>query len=514
MTTLKKKMQIEFSSALSDIAEVNKSFDCAKLRVAYTGKNRNNSYISTEAFEHAVPTMFNVPVVANYNREDDEIGSHDGTWIKDKNGEVQYVNITQPVGVVPESAQWYWEDVDDGGEMHKYFCTEVLLWKRQEAYQKIKENGVTKHSMEISVTDGEMLDDYYKINEFQYTAFCLLGTATPCFESSSLFTFSAEEQEEFKLQYTQMLEELKELGSSYSEKEKEANLKLKELLEQYSVSMEDVGFEVEGLSDEELEAKFAEVFADGDDASDGNADQESTDDGDADDIDYDNEEDGGEGEGTIKQPKEFVLDSQMRDSLHAAVEGLGEIEREWGSYPRYCLADYDADVQEVYFIDLEDYKLYGCGFEFDGDDIVFDTENIKRKKYQIVDYIEGGSEQEFALGDIFDMFDQVYVKDPIDANEFKRLQDFEANVLKEKREDEENKLFAEFEDQLKENESFVALKKNAADYTIDALRKELFALIGQMQFTVKDTKPAPGIVFEDKPKNSSMRKLFAWKDAE
>lgn len=507
-------MQIEFSSALSDIAEVNKSFDCAKLRVAYTGKNRNNSYISTEAFERAVPTMFNVPVVANYSREDNEIGSHDGEWIKDKNGEVQYVNITQPVGVVPESATWYWEDVEDNGEMHKYFCTEVLLWKRQEAYQKIKDNGVTKHSMEISVIDGEMLDDYYNIKDFQYTAFCLLGTATPCFESSGLFTFSTEEQEEFKLQYTQMLEELKELGGSYSEKEKEANLKLKELLEKYSVTIEDVEFEVEGLSDEELEAKFAEVFADDDPDNSGSNDDPVSDDG-GDDIDHDNEEDGGEGENKIKQPEEFMLNSQMADNLRAAIIDLGMIEREWGSYPRYCIVDYDAEAQEVYFLDLEDYKLYGCNFELDGDDIAIDTENIKRKKYQIVDYVEGGSEQEFNLDAIFEAFDNAYIKDPIDADEFKRLQDFEASVLKERREAEENELFAEFEDQLKDNESYIALREHAADYTIDALRKELFALIGQMQFTVKeDPKPAPGIVFEDKPKNSSMRKLFAWKDAE
>ena len=38
--------------------------------------------------------------------------------------------------------------------------------------------------------------------------------------------------------------------------------KLNELWAQYNKTLEDLDFEYEGLSDEELEAKFAEVFAD------------------------------------------------------------------------------------------------------------------------------------------------------------------------------------------------------------------------------------------------------------
>ena len=115
-----KNMKIEFSSALLDIAEVNSSFDIGKLRVAYTGKNRNNTFISKESFERAIPTMFNCPVVANYIREEEQIGSHDGEFVKDKDGNVKYVNITQPVGLVPESAQWNWENINDNGVIHQY----------------------------------------------------------------------------------------------------------------------------------------------------------------------------------------------------------------------------------------------------------------------------------------------------------------------------------------------------------------------------------------------------------
>ncbi len=96
-----------------------------------------------------------------------------------------------PVGVVPESARYFWREItEDDGSVHNYLCVDVLLWKRQEAYKKIKEDGITAESMEISVKDGRMQDGFFVIDDFEFTAFCLLGSAEPCFESASLAMFS------------------------------------------------------------------------------------------------------------------------------------------------------------------------------------------------------------------------------------------------------------------------------------------------------------------------------------
>ena len=43
-------MRIVFSSGISNLVEKNSSFDSGVLRVAYTGKNRNNSFISKETY--------------------------------------------------------------------------------------------------------------------------------------------------------------------------------------------------------------------------------------------------------------------------------------------------------------------------------------------------------------------------------------------------------------------------------------------------------------------------------
>lgn len=206
---MEKKISITYESSLKNIVSINPSFDLGILKVAYTGLNRNNSFISEETFEKCIKSIYNCPVVCNYNRETNSIGSHDIEIISNGDNNYKIINITQPVGVVPESAKYWWEDIVDNGVNHRYLCVEVLLWKRQEAYEHIKDNKVIEHSMEIDVVNGGFSKEgYYNITEFIFTAFCLLESAEPCFESSALHMFSIDD---FKEQYSLMMKELKEI---------------------------------------------------------------------------------------------------------------------------------------------------------------------------------------------------------------------------------------------------------------------------------------------------------------
>ena len=199
-------MRIVFSSGISNLVEKNSSFDSGVLRVAYTGKNRNNSFISKETYECCIQSIYNCPIVCNYDRETDTIGSHDIELVSTDDGGMKIVNITQPVGVIPESAKYWWEEIEDNSGVHEYLCVDALIWKRQEAYRKIKDDGITDESMEISIKEGEMVDGMYVIKRFEFTAFCLLGTAEPCFESASLEMFSCDG---FKQQLAEMMQEFK-----------------------------------------------------------------------------------------------------------------------------------------------------------------------------------------------------------------------------------------------------------------------------------------------------------------
>ena len=267
-----KNMSIVFSASIDRLTEYNSSFDKGILRVCYVGANRNNSFISEETFELCMPSIYNCPIVCNYDRETGEIGSHDMEIVKGEDGRLSLVNITDPVGVVPESAKYWFENFEEeDGTVHKYLYVEVLLWKRQEAYQKIKEDGITDESMEISIKEGHMENGIYVIERFEFTAFCLLGTAKPCYESASLMVFS---QEDFKMKLGEMMREFKENVQTaqspdgvgiylqfYSEGGKKALDKKKELMSKYGLTEEMLGFSLEEFTLDELEAKFEEIKA-------------------------------------------------------------------------------------------------------------------------------------------------------------------------------------------------------------------------------------------------------------
>lgn len=98
-----RNMSIVFSSGISDITERNSSFDSGVLRVCYTGRNRNNSFISKETFERCMSSIYNCPIVCRYDRETDTIGSHDMELVTDKDGGMRIVNVTHLSALSPKA---------------------------------------------------------------------------------------------------------------------------------------------------------------------------------------------------------------------------------------------------------------------------------------------------------------------------------------------------------------------------------------------------------------------------
>lgn len=474
---MEKIMNLEYSSTLTNLIEANPSFDRGTLRIAYTGKNRNRSFIGKNDFERAIPSMFGCPVVANYSVEENEIGSHDAEFVDTKDGDVRYVNLTEPVGFVPPGAVWGWEIVEDDGVMHQYLTTEVMLWKRQAAYKKIKENGITSQSMEISVTDGEMCDDYYKINDFYFTAFCLLGTAEPCFESAALFTF--EHKEEFQRQLTEMYEEFKlafTADEDFQVKEvadKKMD-KLNELLSAYGLLIEDLGFEVEDLTDEELEAKFIETYGELEVVSELEVEPAE--------AENEFEAEGevkGESETEVPSGEDFSLNSQVCEALSDYVRGMETVDYEWGSLPRYYMFDFDESANEVYFEDSTDWKIYGAVYSFDGDIVSIDLETMKRKKFAIVDFVEG-TEQSVSYAEHFENATQSIIDKY--TSKYAELETKYNALISEAEQAQKEELFERFEAKIGDAPEFASLKINAMDYSIEELENKLYALIGRKQF--------------------------------
>lgn len=471
---MNKVLNLTYASSLTRLCEINSSFDAGVLRIAYAGENRNGSYIDKKTFEKCMKTIFNCPIVCNYDRDTDTLGGHDMEVVRDSEGELKIVNLTTPVGCIPESAKVFWETIEEeDGSTHEYLCAEALLWKRQEAYQKIKKDGFTAQSMEITVKDGESIGGVYKIYDFEFTAFALIGVE-PCFESASL-EFS---KQDFKQQLSEMMLEIKESFSkvntsteddnihpqNYSMEGGEKVLKDKlDLIAKYGLDAETLDFSIDDISLDELEEKLKEFTADKSD------DNHNDTDGDAD--------------------SKFALEGNFREELCRVLEAE-KVQREWGEVTRYWFVDYDKDANEVFCWDSNDWLLYGFAYKIDGDAVIIDFDSKKRKKYEIVDFDEGEQASPFAA--VYTMLEEkIHSNTDLEAkyqsasdtiasmkSELDTLRQFKADTDAAVAKTERDEIFAQFED-LSGVEAFEALKAEAEKYDVATLEEKCFAIRGK-----------------------------------
>lgn len=479
-----RKMNIVFESGIDRIVAGNASFDKGVLRVCYTGANRNNTFLSRATIERCIHTIYNCPVVCNYDRDTDSIGAHDQTFVSDANGNTKLVNLTQPVGIVPESAKYWWEEITDASGVHEYLCTDVLLWKRQEAYAKIKENKVTDESMEISVYSGQMIDGVYHIDDFEFTAFCLLESAPPCFESASLTTYALDE---FKAQMTAMMNEVRQFSLAQSPDgvgiqnqlleggESKLDPKKEELIKEYGIDVTTLDFSIEDMTVDELRAKF-EAMKNAPQATPAPADPAPA-------------EPAPQGN--------FVLESQVANELGNAVGAEQMIDKYGDSYSRYWMWDYDKDVSEVYVVDRMDYNYYGFSYTMSGDKAVVDFATKKRMKIALEPYVDGtqGAAAASAFSLVVDKYQQDNAKlkkDFTDASakisglekELEELRKFKADTDAAAAQSEREQVLAQFED-LAGNEAFESLKSDCAKFSKEDLEEKCFAIRGRLGASIK-----------------------------
>ena len=487
-----KVVHMAYSSSLSSLCEINSSFDTGVLRIAYTGANRNGSFISKETFERCIETLYNCPIVCHYDRETDSIGGHDVELVSGEDGSMRLVNMTIPIGVIPESSKYFWSVVEEeDGTEHEYLCADVLIWKRQEAYRKIKEDGITAHSMELTVKDGAMEGGLFVIKDFEFTAFCLLGDEhEPCFESSALGLFS---YDEMKKQMAEMMSDLKNefslvvppVGDNDKHPqnhpmeggEKVLNEKLA-LVAEYGLEVENLEFSIEDLTLEELREKF-EAMKPAGPAVDPVVDEPA-------------------------EPKaDFALAGQIRDEIYNALS-VEKIECCWGEMTRYHYVDHDHEALQVYCYDAEDWKLYGFSYSMNGDNVVIDFESKKRMKFAIVDFEEG--EQPAPFAGVFEEITKQYTandtqwsekyqtaSDTITSmeNELGTLRQFKTDTEAAAKAAAQEEVFAQFED-LVGVEEFDALREHCAEYELDALEEKCYAIRGRKGTTAKfanESKP-------------------------
>lgn len=389
------------------------------LQSCHTDLNVNGSNIESSVMEAALPSFSNRPILGYIHKvTTDE--NPEGQWEfyshnmhEDENGDVVYDEY--PIGIIPEScnAQLVYDE-----EKKKTYC-EVdgyIFEEYSKAAEILQREEECSVSVELSIRElsYDAKQKFLNIEDFWFSGVTILGKTPqgnevkPGMTGSNikLADFSSKNNSLFEDYESKMVElqaRIENLETACFNKEqsssvrtlsreggnKENMTKFEELLAKYNKTVEDVTFDYSELSDEELEAKFAEVFgednnADGDNSGEDTTNEPSNDnEGDGENTtepegttDGDNE---GEGQNFENMTKTFEIShDDIRYALYNLLSSYEDADNEWY---------YITGVYDSYFVyeSWDGGKIYGQKYTKDNDNVAFDGERYNLHKEYLTD---------------------------------------------------------------------------------------------------------------------------------
>lgn len=216
-----RKIPTNFSFEIINITPVNPYISECQIKVFYTGKNRNGSYISKPVGEKIAQTLPRSPIVAYYNEEIEDFEDHGQELIINKNG-IKMVTKTVPYGAVSENGPIVWQQFADAdGVVREYLVCNGYLWTgRYPQLQSVLEHNKGQ-SMEFFpdsiIGDWAKFDneeeEFFIFNEANISALCILGDdVEPCFEGASIgapkVLYSLNKNDEFENEFAAFMLEL------------------------------------------------------------------------------------------------------------------------------------------------------------------------------------------------------------------------------------------------------------------------------------------------------------------
>ena len=372
-----------------------------KFRIFHTGLNRNKSYVSKESAEKAMNTIADRPVLAAIHQLDDgswDFEGHEMEIVKDEKGKEELRYIESQVGSF-SSEPAFWEHDDNLDK--DYVCAYAYISEEYtKACEIIRAKQGSKNSCELFIDElsYNAKEKYLELNDFYVNASTLLGSHDDGTEIQEGMEGSRADIADFSVNNNsvkfdkdeKMIELLENLNKTLSNFNKEQTpvqtqseeggtnnkmTKFEELLTKYGKTAEDVTFDYAEMSDEELEAKFAEMFdndnSDGDNSDNGESGEPSNDgEGEGEGA---SDPDGDEEKNISKNELFNKLFEISFDEIRYALNNLCSVYR---NDSEWC---YVSQVYENYFI-MEDWdsdKYYKQSYEKDGDNISLSGERIE-----------------------------------------------------------------------------------------------------------------------------------------
>lgn len=499
-----------------------------KVKVFHIGPNRNGSSVTKNAAEKALSTIAYKPLLANFCEVDGvkDFTSHDMELNDD--GSVTYVE--HQIGCFTADAPVI--QYDETTEKEFVFAKVAIPREYTDACDIIERKNGTKVSVELLVNEMNYSakDDILELTDIIVQGCTCLGTNPETGDSVEegmqgarldIVDFSVDNNSivdksnnELNSKMLEILEKLNDTISNFNiqnfnqEGGENAMNKFEELLDLYGLTSEEIEFEIDGLSDEDLEAKFVEVYGDAEEfkkkkkCSDENEDESEDEDfagcgkkkkkcSDEDDEKSNDEDFAGCGKKkkrcAVNVESNTVEFELSHDDIRMALYGLLESTLDENYYVWVCEVydNYFIYQKETYGDEGYDYKYYKQSYSKNEDNVELSGDPVE----------------------VFSTFVTESEKTALDMirSQYEELKAFKENVEKQELKVQKDAILESAEyAEIKDSEEFKALVADAEKYSVDELKVKadlIFAaaMKKKFNFEAKPEKKSVGINFNAKP---------------
>jgi len=446
-----------------------------KLKSCHTGKNRNKSGITDDNMNKYKYTFKGRPILGAIYKTDTgeyEFRAHDMKVIDDGE-DIEY--IEQPIGVISQTEEPYLE-FDEKEDKNYLMVSGTIFSDYSKAAEILERRRTCKCSVEIAVEELSYNcdEDYLSIDKFRFSGVTILGYeqdgVTEIQEGMkgskiTIDDFSEKKNSMFSADcQTKLIETLEKLNMTLesfnnknqnSEKggEKVMN-KFEELLAKYGKTADEVTFEYENLSDEELEVAFKEAFEEVEEESEVVVEEtvveeesevvvveESAEDVVEEVVEEESVEE------VIEQPEEkFVLKYELsHDDIRSALYSLLAATSEDNYYYAWILEVYD---DKFIYQDYMEGKFYRQDYSKDGENVALGENKVE----------------------VFNEWLSKAEKDALDAlkADYTALKEFKNNYDVAELKAQKDAIFAREEySSIVETKAFKKLIEDSANYTLE-----------------------------------------------
>lgn len=492
------------------------------LKACHIGKNRNQSCIDEDVMRENMASFKGRPILGYIITTETgmpEFHSHDIEFTED--GDIEY--LEQPVGVISQLEEPYlkYDEEEDKTYLH---VNGHIFTDYSKAAEILERRKTCKCSVEIAVNEmsWNCEEDYLSIDSFTFMGVTILGYeqdgVTEIQEGMkgskiTIDSFSEKQNSMFAADYSEKIVDLlssiesKLDGLSYNQfnqkgVENEMN-HFEELLEKYNKTIDDIDFEYEAMTDEDLDVKFDELFgetAEVDVETVETADDEAAEvaDNEADDESADEEtaevDDNSEAVAHEEEVEEVAVENEAdatfevkyelsHDDIRSALYGLLNAGSDDGYYNTWIIEVFD---NKFIYEDCSEMKFYRQGYSKDDDSVALDGEAVEVFNEWL------SKDEKNALDALKERYAELKAfKDSYDAAQLKAEKDA---IL-------ESEEYAEIAD----TDEFKSLVDNADNYSVNELQEKadlLYAASMKKKFAAeskKNEKHSVGVNFNVKP---------------